>query len=170
VIFISFQQLTFGQKQLVLLRKEKVMHRLYPGDELVVKLKNQKRLTKSYVNNLIGDAIVTHNDTIPFHEIERLYFRHHSRMNVIGTALVFGGITLLAIDQLNNSVVQGNEVSFDGGFTRTTLGVIAVGLPMMLYKQKYKRINYKNRLLIVTAGSLFYKPDRRSFVSPYIDN
>lgn len=146
------------------------MLRLYPGDEIILKLRGSKKLKKSYVNNLFANEVVTHRDTIPFHKIEKIYFHHHSRLNVIGTALVFGGITLLVIDQINHSVVQGNDWSVDSGFTTTTLGVVAVGLPMMLLKKKSEKINYRNRLMVVSKGSIFYKPDTRGFISPYIDN
>jgi hypothetical protein len=159
-----------GQKQLIILRKENVVLRLYPGDEIVLRVKGSRKLKRSYVNNLLDNAIVTHRDTFPFHRIDRIYFKHDSRANVIGGLFVFGGVTLLVVDQLNNTIIQGNELDFDRGFTAATLAGIGVGLPMMLIKKKSAKIGYKNRLMTVTKNSIFYRPDRRGHMSPYIEN
>lgn len=170
VVLLAIVPDTIAQKQLVVLRKQKVMLRLYPGDEIVLKLKNSKRLKRSYVNNLLEHAVVTHRDTFPFNRIDRIYFRHSSRLNVIGGLLVFGGATLLMVDQLNNAVVQGNEAGFDRGFTTATLAGIGVGLPLWLLKKKSEKIGYKSRLMTVSKGSAFYQPDTRGYISPYMDN
>jgi hypothetical protein len=170
IVTFAMTTVSSGQKQLVILKKEQVLLRLYPGDEIVLKLKNSKTLKRSYVNNLFENAVVTHRDTIPFHKIDRIYFRQHSRMNKIGGLLVFGGGTLLIVDQLNNTVVHGNEFDVDRSFTTSVLGGMAVGLPMMLIKKNSEKIGYKSRLLVVSKGSIFYRPDSRGYVSPYMEN
>jgi hypothetical protein len=159
-----------AQKQLVLLRGQDVKLRLYPGDEIVLKLKDSKNLKRSYVNNLLENAVVLHHDTVPFNKIERIYFKHNSRINSIGGLLVGGGATLLIIDQVNNSLIQGNDFSFDSRFTTTTAMMIAAGLPMMLIKKKSQKIGKKYRLMVASKGSAFYRPDRRTIISPYMDN
>jgi len=150
-----------AQKQLVLLRREDVMLRLYPGDEIVLKLKDSKSLKRSYVNNLLENAVVLHRDTVPFNRIDRIYFPHPTRLVKVGALLVVGGGMLLVVDQVNNSLIHGNEVSFDEDFTKTTLGMIGLGLPMIFIRKKSEKVNYRHRLLVVTKGSIFYKPDTR---------
>ncbi|MBT1702140.1 hypothetical protein [Chryseosolibacter indicus] len=160
----------YGQKQLVLLRKQDVILRLYPGDEIVFRVKGSKIKRTSYVNNLSDTSVVTHRDTIPFHRIEKLYFKQTRRYNIIGGALVFGGAALFLIDQLNYTVIQGNDASIDSGVSAASLSAIAVGLPMLLIRKKSQKINYKYRLRMVQKGSIFYQPDTRGYISPYIDN
>jgi len=150
-----------GQKQLVLLKGEKVILRLYPGDEIVWRNKGSKQIMTSYVNNLFEDRIVTHRDTILFSEIERLYFERPSLLNVIGSRLVGAGVLLFAGDFLNNTVIQGNSASLDNGVTTASIAMVAAGLPMALLRKKSEKINHKYRLLTVTKGSGFYQPDRR---------
>jgi hypothetical protein len=150
-----------AQKQLVVLKSEDVKLRLYPGDEIIVRLKGSKNVRRSYVNNLLDYAVVLHKDTVPLTSIERIYFRQHSLLNTIGTLCVFGGAAFLIIDQVNNSLIQGNEFSIDSQFTKTTLIVMAVGLPLMLFKKKYAKIGHKNRLMVVSKGSGFWRPDSR---------
>jgi hypothetical protein len=170
LILLIMVDKTFAQKQLVILRKQKVMLRLYPGDEIILKLKNSKNLKRTYINNLLENAVVTHRDTVSFQQIERIYFKHPSTLNVIGTKLVVGGVVLLLFDQANNTWIRGNEMTFDKGFTTGMLGVIGVGLPLMLIRKKSEKIGYRNRLMIVSPGSFFYKPDTRSYISPYMEN
>jgi hypothetical protein len=160
----------FSQKQLVLLKGEDVLLRLYPGDEIKLKVKGKKGVMVTYINNLFENRLVTHRDTIPFANIERLYFKRPMRINIIGGAMVFGGVVLFGIDQLNHSAIQGNDASLDRGVTTTSIALVGIGLPMLLTKRNSTKLNYKHRLLTVKEGSIFYRKDTRGFVSPYIQN
>jgi hypothetical protein len=157
-----------AQKQLLVLKREKVVLRLYPGDEIVFRLKNGKRKRTSYVNNIFDTAFMAHNDTIPFRKIDRIYFPQTKLYNVIGGALVVGGAGFFLIDQFNEVVVQGNKANLDNRVSTISLSSIAAGLPLMLIRKKSQRIRLKYRLLMVKEGSIFYKPDSRGFESPYI--
>jgi hypothetical protein len=159
-----------GQKQLVLLKNEDVMLRLYPGDEIIFKLKGSKRVWQTYVNNIFPAAVVTHSDTIPFHRIERIYFKQSRFYNRVGRALVILGTGFFLIDQFNVVVVNKEDPSLDNRVSTTSLVAIGVGLPMMLIKKKSQKLNYKYRLLTVEKGSAFYQPDPRGYNSPFIDN
>lgn len=143
---------------------------MYPGDEIILKLKNGKIIKKTYVNNLFDGIVITHNDTIPFNTIDRIYFNQATRLNIIGGTLVFAGAALFVIDQVNNTIVHGNDFNLDDGVSIASISVIGVGLPMMLIKKKYRKLNYKHRLLVVKKGSIFYRPDPRGNMSPYLDN
>jgi hypothetical protein len=151
----------FSQKQLIVLKGERVKLRLYPGDEISFKLKNSDRVWKTYINNLSDTAVVTHRDTIPYYKIERMYFRQPMFMNRLGGAMVIGGTALFLIDQINYSLIEGNDPSLDSWVSTFTLTSIAAGLPMMLIKKKSQKMNYKYRLLMVKKGSPFYQPDTR---------
>ncbi|MFZ6012766.1 MAG: hypothetical protein ACOYXT_20640 [Bacteroidota bacterium] len=155
-----------AQKQLVVLRRENVLLRLRPGDEFVFKLKKSKNIRRTYVNNLLEDAIVTHRDTVPFHRIDRVYFRQHKFYNNLGSALVIGGAGLFLVDQFNTIIVRGDGASLDGYVSRLSASSLAAGLPLMLIKKKSQRIRYPYRLLIVGKESKFYVPDPRGMALP----
>lgn len=150
-----------SQKQIVLLKKQKVLLRLYPGDDFKVRLKGQKRVIDSYVNNIFDGAVLTHRDTIPFAKIDRIYFKRDSRLNIVGGTLLTAGILYFGIDQLNNSVIQKNDASLDEGVTRTSIILVGIGAPLLMIKRKSQRLSHKYRLLTVTKGSAFYRPDPR---------
>lgn len=156
---------SFGlaQKQLVLLSREKVMLRLNPGDEFIISLKGDKRKLNSYINNLFDTAVMLHKTIIPFHKIDKIYFKHSAFINRFGKFLVVGGVAYFVIDQFNTVIVQGDEASLDEDVTAVSATMVAVGLPMMLIKKRYQRVGGKYRLMVVEEGSPFYVAPLRDF-------
>jgi hypothetical protein len=161
---------THAQKQLIVLKDETVLLRLYPGDEIIFKLKGSKTLKTTYVNNISDTAVVTHRDTVAFHRIERIYFPQGRFYNKIGAFLVIFGSGLFLIDQANVVIVNGQEPSLDNWVSKVTLTSLAIGIPAMLIKKKSQKLDYRHRLMMVTKGSVFYRPDTRSYISPYLEN
>lgn len=146
-----------AQKQLILIKKEKVMIRFNPGDELIYRVKGEKRVITSYVNNVFDTAVMAHDNIIPFHKIDRVYFKQSTYLNVIGSFLVIGGVGYFLIDQFNEVVVHGNDFNVDDSVVKTSVTMTAIGLPLMLFHKKSQRIKGKYRLLMVEEGSPFYK-------------
>jgi hypothetical protein len=149
----------FCQRQVVVLKGQQIIWRLKPGDDFIYKLKNKKGKHESFVNNIFDYGILADRDTVPFNEIDRLYFNTPRFYNRLGGAMVVGGGALFLIDQLNVVVVHGDEPSLDAWVTKVSLTGLIVGLPMMLIKKKSQRMNYKYRFLTVRSGSIFYEPD-----------
>jgi hypothetical protein len=169
-LFIALAVAAHGQKQLILLRRENVLLRLYPGDEFIYKEKGSKTVKTTYINNLSDTAVVTHRDTVPFHTIEKVYFKQHKFYNTIGGALVIFGGGLFLIDQINVVLVNGQSPSLDNRVSTVSLTSLAVGIPMMLIKKKSQRMSYPCRLMMVDKGSVFYRPDTRKYILPYEQN
>jgi hypothetical protein len=159
-----------AQKQLVLLKKQNILLRLRPGDDFVYRLKNSKSIRRTYVNNLLSNAVVTHNDTVFFDKIDRLYFTRSTFVNRMGTRLIVLGVGLFLIDQVNVTLIQGEDFSLDNRVSSISISSVAAGLPMTLIRKKSQKLNYRYRLRTVDKNSPFYKPDPRSYTSPFIDN
>jgi hypothetical protein len=149
----------YAQKQLVLLKGQKVILRLYPGDDIELKMRGNEDRIYSYVNNLFDTAVMAHETLIPFSKIERIYFVRTSFMNRVGGLLVIGGVGYFLIDQLNTIIVHGEDPTLDKGVTTTSCVMVGVGLPMMLIKKKSQRMKPGYHLLTVKPGSPFYKRD-----------
>jgi hypothetical protein len=156
IVAVLATHASVAQVQLVLLKNERVVLRLNPGDEFVYKLKHSKSVKKSYVNNLSDTSVSTHHDVVPFHTIDRIYFQKSTFYNRLGSGLFAGGIGLFLIDQFNNSILQGKKFSLDRGITTTSIIMTGVGLPLKLIKKKSQRIGGKFRLLTAKPGSPFY--------------
>lgn len=153
----------YAQNQLVLLKGQKVILRLYPGDDIELKIRGNEDRVYSYVNNLFDTALLAHETLIPFSKIDRIYFVRTNFMNRVGAGLMIGGIGYFLIDQLNTVVVHGEDISFDEGVTRTSVAMVGVGIPMMMIKKKSQRMKSGYRLLTVKPGSPFYKQDVNYF-------
>ncbi len=153
-----------GQKQFVLLKKQKVILRLNPGDEFVFSLKGKKDVYHSYINNLYDTAVLAHNTLVPFHKIDRIYFKRSTYANMIGGLLVIGGVGIFALDQLNTIVIQGEKATLDDRTVSISLSSLAVGLPMMLIHKKSQRIKRPYHLLTIKEGSVFYTEPPKQMV------
>jgi hypothetical protein len=161
----------YTQKQLVLLKRETVLLRLNPGDDLSYRLKMTDQKRNTYINNLLDTAIITHSDTVQFQSIDRVYFKRSSFSNRLGLVLVAGGAGYFLIDQFNNVVVHGNDAEINESVARGSIVMVGVGLPMMLIKKDHVKIKGRYRLMIVTEGSPFYLDNRpKGYLSPYIPN
>jgi hypothetical protein len=154
------------RRQLVLLKGQRVIQRYLPGDDIRIKVKGNDQIINSYVNNLTDTSVLVHTTDIPFHKIERIYFHRANFANKLGAYLTVAGTGLFLIDQINVVLVNGDEPSINDGVAKTSLGMIAVGLPMMLIKKKYIKPSYKFRLLSVDETSLFYL--HPPTISPYL--
>ena len=162
IIFLPLTHV-FSQKQLVLLQKEKVLLRLYYGDEFIYRLKGSKTVTTSYVNNLYDTAVLAHKEVVPFHKIDKVYFKHSSFGNRFGTFLVIGGVGYFLVDQFNTVVVHGEKATINEDVAVTSAILTGIGLPLMLIKKKSQRIGGKYRLLTVDKDSPFYLPELDRF-------
>jgi hypothetical protein len=153
---LLFPLLSFSQPQLVLLKRENVLKRYYPGDDFIFRLKGSKTIRRSYVNNLSDTSVITHRDTIPFHKIDQVYFQRSRFYNTIGGLLVAGGTGYFLVDQINN------KFDLDKGVTSFSATTVAIGLPLALLSPKWQRLNRKFRLRTAKKGSPFFRPDPRN--------
>ncbi len=151
------------------MKRENVLLRLYPGNEIVMKVRGNPRIWRTYINNISDTSVVTHRDTIAFHRIERLYFPQSKFHNRLGAYLIAGAVALFAIDQINYTLIQGNEFSVDSGISRASIGGILIGVPLVLARKKYQRVDYRYRLFMAEKGSPFYLPARTIGASPYLE-
>jgi hypothetical protein len=145
-----------GQKQLLVMKGEKVLARFNPGDELVISLKGEKKKLYSYVNNLFDTAVLIHRTLVPIHKIDKVYFKQSGLMNLVGRFLVVAGVSYFLIDQVNVVIVNGDKATLNDNVTNTSIALVAVGLPMVLIKKKYRRIYGRTRLMVVDERSPFY--------------
>ena len=136
------------------------MLRLNFGDPIVFKLKGDKQIKRSYLNNVYDTAFKVHLDTIPFKKVDRIYFRQPTYWNTAGGLLVTAGVGYLAIDQLNEVLVFGNDFNLDDGVVKSSAVLVGVGLPMLLIKKKSQKIKFPVRLVMAPKGSPFYVPPR----------
>lgn len=153
---VLFCPSVYAQKQLIILKRNEVVQRFIPGDDFVYKKEDDRRIYVSYVNNLSDTAIVTHNDTVPYHRIERVYFEQKMFLNTLGKLLMIGGVGYFLVDQINNVFVYGNGFRLDRDVNRVTVIGVSAGVPLFFIRKKSVKIGYKYRLVMVKEGSVLY--------------
>lgn len=158
LFFLTSGVFSFAQKQLVLLKGQKVLLRLYPGDEITFKVRGSKTKRISYINNLFDTALVAHRDVISLHKIERLYFDRGNLLNVVGGLFVIGGLGYVAIDQLNMVAVHKQSFQIHERVGIPAAILVGAGLPMMLVRKKSQKVGGRYRLIVVDKGSPFFRP------------
>lgn len=161
IFFLMSIEPSVGQKQLLLLKREKVLLRLNAGDDFNYKLKDSAGVNFSYLNNLSDTAVLAHQTVVPLHTVDRLYFDRETLANRLGKWLIIGGAGYFLIDQFNTVIVRGEEASLDESVTTTAGIMIGVGIPLMVIKKKSQRVGGRYRLLVVDEHSPFYVPTRR---------
>ncbi len=144
-----------GQNQLVIIKNDEVLVRFIKGDDFVYKRKDGTKQT-GFIVSINDSTIITSNDTVATHQVERVYFKKGNLMNLLGGFLVVGGAGIFIIDQINTILVQGQEPSLDDNVTQISLTALAIGLPMMLIKKRSHRVGFQLRLRIINEESPFY--------------
>lgn len=159
-----------AQRQVVLIKNDEVQVRYREGDDIAYKRKSGVKLN-GFIVEINDTTIITSNDTVATHQIEKLYFAKGNLMNLAGSFLVVAGAGILVLDQFNTVVVDGESPSMDSNVAKISLTSLAIGLPMMLIKKRSHRVGFKQRLRIVNRESPFYYSPSRyksGFRSPHI--
>ena len=146
-----------AQKQLVLMKGEKVMARFTEGEYLKCKLKNKKK-KEGRIIELTDTHILTSQDTLTILSIESLYLKGKRRVNVtqgVGGLLFIAGIGYFAIDQLNNLIIQGQS-GIDEQVAITSLIMTTAGAAMLFLKSPYKKV-YGHTLQTIDYTSRYYQ-------------
>ncbi len=159
LIFLFFIGSLYGQKQLVLVKRESVVVRFTEGEYMKCKLKNKEK-REGKILELTDTQVITSNDTLAITSIESLYMKGKRKVNVtrgIGGLLFIGGLGYFAIDQINRLVVDGAE-DFDEKGAIISLSVAATGAAILFIKRPYKKV-YGHTLKTIDYTSRFYELD-----------
>lgn len=149
----------YGQKQLVLVKRETVVVRFTEGEYLRCKLKSKEK-REGRILELTDTHIITSNDTLSITSIESLSMKGKRKTNVtrgIGGLLFIGGLGYFAIDQVNRLIVDGAD-DFDEKGAIISLSVAATGAAILFIKRPYKKV-YGHTLKTIDYTSRFYQLD-----------
>ena len=155
---VSF--LSFGQAQLVLLNREKVIARFEYGDDISYKLKKSNAFTKGVMLGATEFALITFNDTVLFSSIDRVSLKgHRSSSSLLSKFLITAGIAYFTLDQLNHIIIQGQKPDLEPSVWKPSLALVATGYALKLARKRSLRIRFPAKLVAADRGSSFYKPN-----------
>lgn len=159
LIFLFSIGSLYGQKQLVLVKRESVVVRFTEGEYMRCKLKNKQK-KEGKILELTNTQVITSNDTLTISSIESFNLKGKRKIDVtrgIGGLLFIGGLGYFAIDQINRLVVDGAQ-DFDEKGAIISLSVAATGAAILFIKRPYKKV-YGHSLKTIDYTSRFYELD-----------
>ncbi|MDF9795061.1 hypothetical protein OKW21_000324 [Catalinimonas alkaloidigena] len=165
---LLLSHISCGQRQLVVLKYNEVVARFNPGQPFTFKYKASREKVSTYIRDISDTAVVTYDDTVSIHEIDRIYFKQHAFHQTLGAALVIVGVGRFVIDQINNLAVHGNKPSLDSEVNEFSISTVTAGLPMLLIRKKSQKMLYKYKAIIIENDSYLYaSPNPEPYPSSY---
>lgn len=119
------------------------------GDNIKFKLKDEKFYRTNHIVSLNDTAIQFHYYAIAYHDIDAVDIRGHrfgTNLRGIGGTLQFVGLAYIAIDQFNQVVVRGQEVSFNENIWLAGGAVFAGGTILKLLSPRKLKLGGKYRI------------------------
>jgi hypothetical protein len=149
----------FGQRQVVLMAGDDVVHRFKKGDTFRTVLKGDKAEQWGFLVEIDEFSVITSQDTVDIQKIKKVLLPGKPKIHRFGKKLVTAGIGLFIIDQLNYAVIQGNDPSIDSGVTKASIALVTIGVPMVFIKKNWAKPKGRLKLISVGRDSRFYEPD-----------
>lgn len=147
-----------AQKQLVLVKRDRVLGRYFEGDYIRLILKNGLR-KEGRIIELAEFSMITSNDTVQFNAIKKVKKPKGQRggvMTGIGGFFFVGGIFYIGIDQINSALGY-NPPGLDPSVLKTSLILCTTGAILILMRPHYHRVNTGIFLKTVTRESPLYQ-------------
>jgi hypothetical protein len=148
-----------GQRQVILMAGDEVVHRFKKGDSFRIKLVGDKTEHWGFLVEINEFSVITSQDTIDLREIRKVLLPGKPLAHKIGVTLITVGVGLFVIDQLNYTLVQGNDPNIDSGIAKASITLVATGLPLLLIRKNWAKTKGGLKLISVDRDSRFYLPD-----------
>ncbi len=109
-------------------KKKRIIYQI--GDGIILKLINEKHEFSGIITDLFENTVVIEDIYVNIHDIKYIKTVHTkgflSPSN--GPKIIFAGIGLFLIDQLNHSVVQGNDFRIDEDIAIVSAAMVGFGI------------------------------------------
>lgn len=148
------------QRQVVILKKERVLARYQVGDVLAFAWKDEKKIQIQKILALNDTSIMMNLDTVAYYRIKKLDIRPKRQATFserLGAYMMLAGVVLPLADLVNTTAVQNEDASIDRGVAITSTALFSGGALLFFTKSKYFKPGRNKRILIVEKGSPFYK-------------
>lgn len=149
-----------GQRQLVLLSGDRVVHRFNVGQSFHCKLKTDSKVHWGFLVELDEFSFITSQDTIKISQIRKVLKPGMPFLKKVGKTLMLVGIGYTAIDQVNYALVQGNwPPRVSKRVWKPSAILTGLGLPLSLKSKDWNKLGGSTRLMSVDKSSRFYKAE-----------
>ncbi len=158
IVLGLFYQISYCQKQLVLLDRGNVVGRYAEGQYFRCVLKKNHRHVEGHIVELNEFSMITSTDTIKFHDILKVDIHKHRPFrwsSGVGGLLFLGGIFYFAIDRANAAIgVNSNDIPQYVWLPSALL--TSAGAALIFIRPRYTRVNTGVFLHTVDYKSPYY--------------
>ncbi|HMV09111.1 MAG TPA: hypothetical protein PK325_14145 [Cyclobacteriaceae bacterium] len=151
---------TAQQRQVVVLKKERVLARYQVGDVLAFARAGDKKIQLQKILALNDTSVMMNLDTVAYYRIRKLDIRGKRKATFaerLGAYMMIAGVVLPLADLINTTAVQHEDASIDEGVAATSVAMFSGGALLFFGKGKYFKPGRMRRILIVEKDSPFYK-------------
>jgi hypothetical protein len=142
-----------GQDKYLVLEKMGKKKRIvfYPGEEITFKMKNSDLEIMDRIEDVHDSLIIFVNTYVKPEEIDYIKIERTEGLLSPSNApkLMIAGVSLFLIDQLNYSVIQGNEYRFDRDILKTSVVLVVGGAIWKSFRYSKFRNKGNRRIRIV---------------------
>jgi len=157
-LLFGFAYATYGQQQLILLKRGEVVARFEQGDNIKCKLRNGK--TKAGMAIRYTEvSVILRGDTIMFSDIYKIYAKGKRKADFrqkVGTVLMIGGVGYFAIDMVNTLLFVEGQSGIDESVAITAGSLAAVGAALTFIRSPYMKVRGLS-IRMVTPESRYYR-------------
>lgn len=146
-------QVGFAQKFLVLEKMgTKKRYEYYTGDDIIFKTPNEDYFSKATISGITDSLIYFGDHSIAIAEITDIdisSIRKSSFATYAGSYMMVGGVLLLALDAVNQTLVQGGSYESSTGVFVASGALIGTGALLVFAKKNKKKLDKWWRLRYV---------------------
>jgi hypothetical protein len=153
-----FAYTTYGQQQMVLLKRGEVVARFEQGDNIKCKLRNGK-IKEGLAMRYTDVSIILRSDTIMFSAIYKIHVKGKRKADFrqkTGTILMIAGVGYFAIDQINTLFFVEGQSGIDEGVAVTAGTLAATGAALTFIRSPYLKVRGLS-IRTITPESRYYR-------------
>ncbi len=136
-----------AQKQLVLIKKNKVVARISEGDFIRFRRKGEDHFTKGFIEGIKQDFFRIGEDTTYLYDVAAVDLRGHSnsafKLKDAGVKLIAVGSLLVLADLFNSHKV-------DHGVVIVSSALIGSGIILQFFNNDIYKMNHKRRIITMS--------------------
>lgn len=170
ILFLVLGSCTYAQqRQIVVLKNERVLARYEVGDVLPFAREGDKKIQLQKILALNDTLIMMNLDSVTYYRIKKLDIRGRKKRPFaqrLGINMMIASAVLPLADLINTTTIHKQDASFDRGVGITSGALLAGGALLFFIKKPYFKPGRRHRILIVERDSPFYKP--KSIVQPLL--
>ena len=157
LLFCSCQ--IFAQRQLVVIKNDRVVQRIYEGQTFRFQTKKSNQVEKQFLVETDEFKFITNYDTVNIQDLDRISTgRRNTFFSIVGQFMITAGVGYFVLDELNSVIFQKQSGKPDPQTLNRSVLLAGVGIPLRFMKKRWDSPGRDNvQIRAVDYKSRFYR-------------